>query len=61
MPRSVFVVGEQFSNKANLTHCRRCGKEFKKGDKILSTHNKTTRRYHFDCAEKCNLIPEIVK
>lgn len=59
--KCVFIIGKQFSNRVNLTHCQRCGKGFKKGDKILSTRNKTTRRYHFDCAEKCNLIPEIVK
>ena len=62
MRGSVFVVGVQSnSKKINLTHCYRCGEKFKVGDKIFSKLNKTSKRYHILCAEKCNLtIPEII-
>ena len=56
MTGRVIVIGNQETTKLNLTHCRRCGKKFKQGDKIFSN---LSRRYHFRCAEECNLIPEI--
>lgn len=59
MPRSLFVIGKQETKRFNLIHCCRCNKKFKQGDKIFSTINKTARRYHFRCAEECNLMPEI--
>ena len=61
MTGSVFVMGEQsYTKKLNLTHCYRCNKKFKIGDKIFSKVNKTSKRYHYNCAEKCNLLLEVL-
>jgi len=59
MRGSVFVMGEQETERPNLTHCWRCAKKFKKGDKIFCKNTNTSKRYHFQCAEKSNLTSEI--
>ena len=61
MRGSIFVMGNPpHTIRHNLTYCNRCNKKFKKGDKIFSKINKTSKRYHNNCAEECNLMLEII-
>ena len=62
MINGVFVISKQTTEKPHLIHCQRCGLKFKRGDEIFSKlTTRTRKRYHLNCAEKCNLMPEIVK